>query len=113
MEEERKDNQIEEDGFLIGEETNLEEAEKAIIEEEKNAKRFSWKHFKYYLHRLFSLRDDLASHETIKERILSGCKITGIHTVILLCACLIASIGLNLDSIAVIIGAMLISPLMG
>ena len=113
MEKEGKETQIEEDGFLIGEETNLEEAEKAIIEEEKNAKRFSWKHFKYYLHRLFSLRDDLASHETIKERILSGCKITGIHTVILLCACLIASIGLNLDSIAVIIGAMLISPLMG
>ena len=77
MEEERKENQIEEDGFLIGEETNLEEAEKAIIEEEKNAKRFSWKHFKYYLHRLFSLWDDLPPTKPSRKGSFRGAKSPG------------------------------------
>lgn len=63
--------------------------------------------------RAFSLSDDTASHEEIKTRILNGGQVTGTNMCILICAILIASVGLNTGSAAVIIGAMLISPLMG
>lgn len=46
-------------------------------------------------------------------RIRSGVQLRGANLWILLCAAIIASIGLNTSSAAVIIGAMLISPLMG
>lgn len=62
---------------------------------------------------MFSLKADTASHEEIRTRILDSGKITGTNLCVLLCAMLIASIGLNTGSTAVIIGAMLISPLMG
>ena len=61
----------------------------------------------------FSLSDDSASHEEIRERILDGGRITGTNMCVLICAMVIASVGLNMGSTAVIIGAMLISPLMG
>jgi hypothetical protein len=47
------------------------------------------------------------------ERIRNGVRLRGANIWILVCAALIASIGLNTSSVAVIIGAMLISPLMG
>ena len=62
---------------------------------------------------MFSIREDAASHEEIKDRLMSGGKITGTNMVVMICAMLIASVGLNVNSVAVIIGAMLISPLMG
>ena len=65
------------------------------------------------LHRIFSLHEDAATHEEIRERILSGGQVTGTNMCVLICAILIASVGLNTGSAAVIIGAMLISPLMG
>ncbi len=65
------------------------------------------------LKKMFSITEDAASNEEIRDRILSGGKITGTNMVVMMCAILIASIGLNTNSIAVIIGAMLISPLMG
>ncbi len=68
---------------------------------------------KYILKRAFSLDADTASHEEIKNRIISGGQVTGTNMCILICAILIASVGLNTGSAAVIIGAMLISPLMG
>ncbi|MGN0613977.1 MAG: DUF389 domain-containing protein [Porcipelethomonas sp.] len=61
----------------------------------------------------FSLHSDTADYEEIKERITSGGRVTGTNLCILMMAILIASIGLNMNSTAVIIGAMLISPLMG
>lgn len=61
----------------------------------------------------FSLHHDIADYEEIKERIISGGQVTGTNLCILMMAILIASIGLNMNSTAVIIGAMLISPLMG
>lgn len=61
----------------------------------------------------FNLKSDLASPEEIKENILAGGKVKGTNMCILILAILIASIGLNMNSTAVIIGAMLISPLMG
>ena len=65
------------------------------------------------LKNMFSLKADTASHEEIRERLLSGGKITGTNMCVLICAMVIASVGLNVSSTAVIIGAMLISPLMG
>lgn len=62
---------------------------------------------------MFSLKADTASHEEIKDRLLSGGKLTGTNMCVLICAMVIASVGLNTNSTAVIIGAMLISPLMG
>ena len=53
--------------------------------------------------------------DTVKaaERIKANVEIKGANAVVLACSILIASIGLNVNSTAVIIGAMLISPLMG
>ena len=63
--------------------------------------------------RIFSLSEDSASNEEIRSRLLDGGKITGTNMCVLVCAMIIASVGLNVGSTAVIIGAMLISPLMG
>ncbi len=63
--------------------------------------------------RIFSITDDSASHSEIRTRILDGGKVTGTNMCVLVCAMVIASVGLNMSSTAVIIGAMLISPLMG
>ncbi|MBQ8928672.1 MAG: DUF389 domain-containing protein [Oscillospiraceae bacterium] len=68
---------------------------------------------RHTLRKAFSLTEDTASHEEIKQRIISGGQVTGTNMCILICAILIASVGLNTGSTAVIIGAMLISPLMG
>lgn len=62
---------------------------------------------------LFSLHDDRATEEEITERIHSGATLKGSNMCILVLAIFIASIGLNMNSTAVVIGAMLISPLMG
>ncbi len=61
----------------------------------------------------FSITEDAASHAEIRDRILSGGKVTGTNMCVMMCAIFIASVGLNTDSVAVIIGAMLVSPLMG
>ena len=61
----------------------------------------------------FSLKDDTADHDEIRDRLIEGGQVTGSNMGILMLAILIASIGLNMNSTAVIIGAMLISPLMG
>jgi uncharacterized membrane protein len=45
--------------------------------------------------------------------IIPEIEIRGVRFWFLLCACILASIGLNTGSAAVIIGAMLVSPLMG
>lgn len=61
----------------------------------------------------FSLIEDKASDNLIDESLRSGVELRGTNLWVLIFAILIASIGLNLNSTAVIIGAMLISPLMG
>lgn len=61
----------------------------------------------------FNLNTDCASQEEIAERIRSGGQLRGTNMCIMILAMFIASIGLNMNSTAVIIGAMLISPLMG
>lgn len=56
---------------------------------------------------------DLEPEESTVENIRSGISFRGSQLLILIFAILVASLGLNTDSIPVIIGAMLISPLMG
>lgn len=65
------------------------------------------------IRKAFSLSEDSASHEEIRTRLLDGGQITGTNMCVLVCAMVIASVGLNMSSTAVIIGAMLISPIMG
>ncbi len=61
---------------------------------------------------LLDMRNDQATSESIHNSLVSGVKLRGTPLVILFCAIIIASVGLNVNSTAVIIGAMLISPLM-
>lgn len=58
-------------------------------------------------------KKDQATYDEIHENILDGVNIGGANFIILMCAIIIASVGLNMNATAVIIGAMLISPLMG
>ena len=68
---------------------------------------------KEQIRKAFSLKEDSASNEEIRTRLLDGGQITGTNMCVLVCAMVIASVGLNMSSTAVIIGAMLISPIMG
>lgn len=61
----------------------------------------------------FSLLDDKADDTMIDESLRAGVELRGATPWILMFAIFVASIGLNVNSTAVIIGAMLISPLMG
>lgn len=61
----------------------------------------------------FNLEEDKANESEIIEAIKKGVEFRGINLWVLIFAIFIASIGLNVNSTAVIIGAMLISPLMG
>lgn len=61
----------------------------------------------------FNLSGDQGSHNEIDQNIRDGIEIKGTNLWILMLAIFIASIGLDVNSTAVIIGAMLISPLMG
>ena len=61
----------------------------------------------------FALGADAASQEEVNSNIHKGIMIRGTNLWVLIFAIFIASLGLNTNSTAVIIGAMLISPLMG
>ena len=64
---------------------------------------------KYY----FNLLSDKEDERLVVEQVSAGVVFRGTNLWILMFAILIASLGLNVNSTAVIIGAMLISPLMG
>ena len=64
---------------------------------------------KYY----FNLMPDKDDEQVIIEQINSGVSFRGATLWVLIFAIFMASLGLNVNSTAVIIGAMLISPLMG
>lgn len=69
--------------------------------------------FRRFLRERFSLEEDKDDEEAIIQSISRGIEFRGINLWTLIFAIFIASIGLNVNSTAVIIGAMLISPLMG
>lgn len=62
---------------------------------------------------LFNLKKGEDNKEKILENVKSGISFRGANLWILACAIIVASVGLNVNSTAVVIGAMLISPLMG
>lgn len=61
----------------------------------------------------FSLQNGEEDKARVLANVVSGISFRGSNLWILACAIVIASVGLNVNSTAVIIGAMLISPLMG
>lgn len=61
----------------------------------------------------FDLGEDNATQAEVEASIYKGVEFRGTNLWVLICATFIASLGLNVNSTAVIIGAMLISPLMG
>lgn len=69
--------------------------------------------FHEIIRRSFSIAEDSASPEEVRTRITSGGQVTGTNALLLFFAIIIACIGLNTNSTAVIIGAMLVSPIMG
>ncbi|MEP7254319.1 MAG: TIGR00341 family protein [Ferruginibacter sp.] len=66
-----------------------------------------------FLSNLFNLHIGEDENKKILENVKSNISFTGANLWILACAIMVASVGLNVNSTAVIIGAMLISPLMG
>lgn len=73
---------------------------------------FSRKKFIARLLKTFSVKENQASIDIIEARIMENSTVTGTNMYILIFSILIASVGLNVNSTAVVIGAMLISPLM-
>lgn len=65
-----------------------------------------------YFHSLFDIRGDMMDYDELREMMEENTVIRGSNMWILIMAIFIASIGLNVNSTAVIIGAMLVSPLM-
>ncbi len=67
---------------------------------------------KVFLADLLDIRKN-TDQEATKESIIADIPFKGHTSWILICSIFIASVGLNANSTAVVIGAMLISPLMG
>ena len=76
------------------------------------AKRSLWDYIKLQWHSITRIGDEIDT-EAASEKIRHGINVKGTTVWILVCSIVIASVGLNVNSIPVIIGAMLISPLMG
>ena len=66
-----------------------------------------------FLRGRFSLDEDKAQRDEVVASISKGVVFRGVNLWVLIFATMIASLGLNVNSAAVIIGAMLISPIMG
>jgi uncharacterized hydrophobic protein (TIGR00271 family) len=66
-----------------------------------------------FIKSILSLRTIKYDHDTVIASVKEGIVFKGYNVWILMFSILIASIGLNINSTAVVIGAMLISPLMG
>lgn len=65
------------------------------------------------IYKFFNLHDGEEAKDKVLENVVSNISFRGANLWILACAIVVASVGLNVNSTAVIIGAMLISPLMG
>ncbi|MBU2949049.1 DUF389 domain-containing protein [Zobellia uliginosa] len=71
-----------------------------------------WESLRRFMRELLDIREN-TDQEATKEAIIADIPFKGHTSWILICSIFIASIGLNANSTAVVIGAMLISPLMG
>ncbi|MEG2865011.1 MAG: DUF389 domain-containing protein, partial [Mucinivorans sp.] len=68
---------------------------------------------KSFFNSRFNLDEDKAEQSEVVENIRRGVEFRGTNLWLLIFAIVVASVGLYVNSVAVIIGAMLISPLMG
>ncbi|WP_242401559.1 hypothetical protein [Porphyromonas macacae] len=91
---------------------NSEEVEKKELVPEADERSMIMR-FKDFLKQVFDLNLDKENDFRTIEVIKADVDFKGTKLWILICAIFIASLGLNVNSTAVIIGAMLISPLMG
>ena len=71
------------------------------------------KSIKAFFTRMLDIRQEQENEQETIESIKKGVEFKGTNLWVLIFATFIASLGLNTNSTAVIIGAMLISPLMG
>lgn len=94
-------------------ETTAENNTSAGEEFKSQTARRAVREFLVFMRHRLSLDDDKADPQETIEYIRKGIEFKGTNIWILIFAILVASIGLNMNSAAVIIGAMLISPLMG
>ncbi|MEM5565367.1 DUF389 domain-containing protein [Psychroserpens sp. AS72] len=95
--------------------TNEMNKENAVEEKKEAVKKDAqglWKSITTFLNELLDFRDDTDRDATI-QAIKEDVPFKGATAWILVCSIMVASVGLNADSPAVVIGAMLISPLMG
>lgn len=83
-----------------------------MVDKEHETK-FGWRPFLNFLKDKFNLDEDKATQDEVAENISKGVEFKGTNLWVLIFATFVASLGLNMNSAAVIIGAMLISPLMG
>ena len=106
----------EENKFNFSEEEKDQLNKDKIVEEKKEAVRKDvqglFSSIKTFLSELLDFRDDTDRDATIAA-IKTDISFKGATAWILICSIFVASVGLNADSTAVVIGAMLISPLMG
>ena len=96
----------------------------AVVEEEKHHTskkkiglthhlRTIWHNTRNFMKGRFDLKEDSAPQSEVVEEVRKGIDFKGTNLWVLMFAVFIASLGLNVNSTAVIIGAMLVSPLMG
>jgi uncharacterized hydrophobic protein (TIGR00271 family) len=78
-----------------------------------NIKNINHFNLREYFSALLSLKEDKAEDADIDNGLRNGINMRGSNLWVLMFAIFIAAIGLNVNSTAVVIGAMLISPLMG
>lgn len=106
----------EEHKFNFSEEEKNQQDKDKIVEEKKEAVRQDAKGLfgsvTTFLSELLDFRDDTDRDATISA-IKTDISFKGATAWILICSIFVASVGLNANSTAVVIGAMLISPLMG
>ena len=110
MEDPKNENQKIPDVTLGSNSKKSEQKTDKSTEEIKKVPSTVWK----YIVSVFSFKQDKnANVLLVIENIKKDIEFKGYNVWILMCSIVIASIGLNTNSVAVIIGAMLISPLMG
>ncbi|MBR9914108.1 MAG: DUF389 domain-containing protein [Algicola sp.] len=107
MSDEHKFNFSEEEA-QINKEKAVEESKEAVRKDAEGL----WHSIKRFLTELLDFRDDTDRDATM-DAIKNDIPFKGATAWILVCSIFVASIGLNANSTAVVIGAMLISPLMG
>ena len=110
MEEEKRESQKIPEVELGSKSKKTENKTNSSSEEIKKVPSTVWK----YIVSVFSFKQDKSVNVLeVIENIKKDIEFKGHNVWILMCSIVIASIGLNTNSVAVIIGAMLISPLMG